>query len=151
MGVWTQCAVIIREMNPAPQWCCEFQQETKQSLDFWVGSIFSLKDSEVCFFFFLPLKLNELAVMRVNRPTEICQSSLCHAGSYNLTSNSEILCLLRSLRTEYLKRLSADDSQHDGHTVHDCIWRITATPSSSHHYRCEMAAVWWGLDAKTTW
>lgn len=70
MGVWTQCAVIIREMNPVPQWCCEFQQETKQRPDFWVGSIFSLKDSEVCFFS-LPLKLNELAVMRVNRPTEI--------------------------------------------------------------------------------
>lgn len=38
----------------------------------------------------------------------------------------------------------------------ECRWLPTrrtyyCTPSSSHHYRCEMAAVWWGLDAKTTW
>lgn len=79
---------------------------------------------KVCFFFFfsLPLKLNELAVMWVNRPAQICRSNLCHAGSCTLKGNNEILCLLRSLRPERLKRSSADDFQHARHAVYDCVW-----------------------------
>lgn len=34
-----------------------------------------------------------------------------------LRVNNDILCLLRFLRAEGLKRSSADDSQHDGHTT----------------------------------
>ena len=134
------------------QWCCEFQQETKQSPDSWGRPISvyykGAKDSEGLFFFFFLSLLNSM-----NLPW--CEWIDLHkyAGATFVTQEAALLkvimkycaCWDLSDLNDWKGRVPMISNMPDMRmTAYGLTSNMCTGPSSLHHYRCEMAAVWFG-------